>query len=290
MHFQVIVATAHLRPVNIVYKPIESFLSDVEISIAQANVNDIRNHFDVQIDHYMQSIEHLPRESFDTLFMFNARTVVASRLPGTLKQGCVQYLKELKAEYVVEFNKVIAQQTLAVKNYKTVVANIDTAQSNYREKLLEQAPIIADSLNDILGDLSRTLKRIVSEFMNEIYTISVDTLVNEAANWRMNDQKRIVWVRPDITHLHLLPYGTTIADQFMLPMGPPVQNLNLPGQPPQPQPPQPQPQPMMNQFGPPNPGKPFGPPPSSFDQSGPNNVQFAQGNMLPPAMVSLPMH
>lgn len=314
MHFQVYVATAYTLPqTNIVYKPIESFLPDVQIFIAQGNLNEIRNHFEVEIDHYLQSIEHLPREAFDTLFTFNARTLAASRLPEPLKEACIEFLKELKGQYVVEFNKAIDQQTLAVKNYKIVVGHVDATQTNYRTKFLEQAPIIADSLNDILVDLSRNLKRIVAEFMNEIYTISVDTLVNEATNWRMNEHKKIVWIAPDFTHRHLLPYGTSIPDEFMLPlgpMGPPAQGVSLLGPPPQPAQPIP-----MNQFGPPNPGNQFGPPPNPGnqfgvpsnpgipfnppnpgnpfgppDQSGPNSVQFSQGTMLPPGVISLPMH
>lgn len=210
-----------------VFEPIENFLPGIEATIAQKDINAFNTHANVIIDYHLEAIQHLPRQSFDNLFNFNVKTLMGSRLSDHLKSSTVDYLKKLKDEYMVKFEQEIVEKTTAVNNYKTVLRNIKH-DKNYHEKFFEEAPIIANMMNDVLFEHSRMSKEILGNYINKIYMISVDTLKNEALNWSKTADGEVNWNMPANSHELLMPFGTTVLDQLL--MGP--SPATMPGGPP----------------------------------------------------------
>lgn len=198
------ISTAH-QP--IVFEPIENFLPAIEATIAQKDITGFNEYATEKVDHFLQSVHTLPRESFETLYEFNAMTVMSSRLAESLKTATIDYLKKLKLDYFKRYDKEVDDIKTAINNYK-IVLNAIKKDRDYHEKFFEQAPIVANSMNDDLFSLSRITKEMLSAYINEIYTCTVDTLVNEAINWKKNADGEIVWSFPDQAHRHLMPFGT----------------------------------------------------------------------------------
>lgn len=209
--------TASHQP--IVYEPIEDFLPAIEATIAQRDITGFNEYAHNKVDHFLQSVYTLPRESFETLFDFNAKTVMGSRLAESLKTTTIEYLKKMQADYFSKFDKEVEERTTAINNYK-IVLNAIKKERDYHEKFFEQAPIVASSMNDNLFSLARSTKEIVSKYINEMYTITVDTLTNEAINWHKNADGEAVWSFPEQSHKHLMPFGTSVPDELLMRGGP----------------------------------------------------------------------
>lgn len=204
---------------TIVFEPIEDFLPAIEAAIAQKDITGFNEYAQYKVDQFLQSVYTLPRESFQTLFDFNAKTVMGSRLAESLKTTTIEYLKKMQADYFNKYDKEVEERRTAINNYK-IVLNAIKKERNFQEKFFEQAPIVASSMNDNLYSLSRSTKEIVSKYINEMYTITVDTLTNEAINWHKNADGEVAWTFPEQSHKHLMPFGTNVPDELLMRAGP----------------------------------------------------------------------
>lgn len=218
-------AAAAAATQSIVLEPIESFLPATEAAIAQKDVKAINEFAYIKIDHFLQSVHGLPRESFDKVYNYNANTLHGSRLPDALKQSAVTYLNKLKNDYCAQFDKAVGEKTTAINNYKVVLRNVQKDRE-FREKFFDQAPIILQSMNAILFDLSENLKQILATFVDEVYAISVDTLVNGAMNWRKRSDGGILWLRPAEADQLVMPMEASApADSPRTPLNGPIEPL-----------------------------------------------------------------